>query len=135
MIVVRRLVARITAAAPRALAALALASSVAAAGCGDSTGPKISTNGRWSGVIEGATVTLTLTQSARSVSGNGSLATADESIALTVDGTFTSPDVVMTFTSPDFEPVNYTATVTARQMQGTLIGSGFTGESLTLNKQ
>jgi hypothetical protein len=119
----------------KTLMLLALVLGVAA--CKDSTGAKTyEVDGLWEGPISGVTMTLTLSESSHNVSGTGSLHGPGGSLPLSVSGTNAYPSITLTLSSPGYEPMTYQATMSGRSaMSGTLHGSGFTGESMTLTKQ
>jgi len=110
---------------------------VAACG-GDSSGPKTTVAGNWtgSGTTSGGsafTLGLVLVENAGAVTGTGTLA-GGTSIALTVTGTYSAPSVGLTMSSPGFSPLNLTATVSGKSMTGTLNGSGFNNTAITFTK-
>jgi hypothetical protein len=103
--------------------------------CGDDgTGPGNSIEGEWSGPIGSAQLTLTLQESDGEVSGNGSIVADSESAALTVDGSFDDPDFSLTLSPPGFEPINFAGEVDEDEMNGTLNGSGFVQQTVTLTR-
>lgn len=118
-----------------------IALSVAFLACGDSsTEPEATVTGRWLGTLSSgtstATVNLILAQSGTSVTGNGTLVTSLESIALTATGTFVDPDLSLTISAQGFEQMNYTGRlVTDIQIDGTLNGSGFNNRVLNIVRQ
>jgi hypothetical protein len=119
--------------------AVAIAMLVVVAACGgDSTGPKTTVSGNWTGnamTVNGSpfTVGLVLTENTGTVTGTATL-TGATSIALTVTGSYSAPTVGLTMAAPGFSSLNLTATVSGKSMTGTLNGSGFTNTAITLTK-
>jgi hypothetical protein len=104
---------------------------------GDSSGPKTTVAGSWSGTgttsTSSFTLSLILAENSGAVTGTGTLS-GGSSIALTVTGTYSAPSVGLTFSSPGFENLNFSGTVSGKTMTGTLNGSGFAGNAITLTK-
>jgi hypothetical protein len=127
----------------RSLTKLAVATVIALTlGCGnDSSGPaRIEVEGNWSGsfnLTSGTPVTLnmTLTETSGSVSGNGTLVSAGSSIAETISGTYSRPQVSLNFHSEGFSDSNLSGTVGETTITGTLTGSGFQNLAITLTRQ
>jgi hypothetical protein len=119
---------------------LALALLTAACG-GDSSGPsRIEVEGTWSGQFSTSggtpvTLTMTLIETNGSVTGNSTLVTTGGSIAETVTGTYSPPQVSLQFHSAGFEDSNLSGTVGETTLTGTLNGSGFNNISITLSRQ
>lgn len=106
------------------------------AGCsGDSTGPKPTVAGVWTGSSEGINTTLTLTVTGTAVSGSGSLSGPGDSFAMTVTGTYSHPSVSLILTTPGVQPLNYTGTLSGNTITGTYNGSGFSNTNYTLTRQ
>ena len=110
---------------------LSIVGLVALASCSESTAPEPQITGSWSGVLGGGTVTLTIQQAATGLVGSG--AWASDAVVLT--GTYTKPTVSLNITSDGFEPLNYTGTLNQDRIVGTVNGSGYTNQSLTLERQ
>lgn len=113
-----------------------------ASACGGdkATAPAASVTGTWKGTLvsgtDQAVVSLTLAQAEQQVSGSGTVAVGGQTIPVTSTGSFVNPSVTLTVSSDGFEPFTYTATLSdATHMSGSLNGSGFTGETLSLAKQ
>ena len=87
--------------------------------------------GSWSGVLDGGTVTLTIQQSATGLTGHGVIA----SEAVVVTGTYTEPIVSLHITTPGVEPLDYTGMLDHDRIVGIVNGSGYTDQSLTLERQ
>jgi hypothetical protein len=109
------------------------------AACGDDTGPGADDiSGSWTGTISStagsAQLAFAATQTGEQVTGTGTLSGGGESLALTLSGTVVESDVSLTFQSPGFEPVSFEGVLDEDTMTGTLSGSGFTGEELTLTR-
>jgi hypothetical protein len=69
------------------------------------------------------------------VTGNGTFRFPGSANALTVTGTYLPPALSLTLQTPGFEDTNLSATVEKDRMRGTLNGSGFQNESVTLARQ
>lgn len=119
-----------------------LAISLVACG-GESTSapppPKPTISGTWTGVTGPQPVSLTLLESNGTVNGSGTISNTPTGVrALSITGIF-NPDGVhfsLTLSSGTAQPVNYTGTYNGvKQLVGTFVGSGFTGETVILNKQ
>lgn len=111
---------------------------VLAMGCGsDSTGPTHqSVSGTWSGVTGAQVLTMTLVENGGVVTGSGTLTnTPTGTRAQTVTGTFASPTLDVTLSSGSVQPVALHGTVGGNSMAGSLTGSGFTGDAITLTRQ
>ncbi len=124
---------------PRAAVILALA--VVFAGCRDndlSTEARTpSASGTWTGVMTIGTMTLTLAEDAGgSITGAGNIQGSGEGVSLTVTGTHVHPSITLTLRSSGFQDANYTGKfVTENTISGSLTGSGFNNETLTLTRQ
>ena len=109
---------------------------VACGGSDAATAPKNSVGGTWTGVVGGQTLSMTLVENAGAVTGTGTITnTPTGTRALTVTGTFVSPKLTATMTSGTVQPIALQATVAGTSMTGSLTGSGFTGEGITLARQ
>lgn len=106
---------------------------------GDKTGPaRIEAEGSWSGsftVAEPITLSLTLVETTGNVTGNGTLVSPSASVALSVAGTYVPPALSVSVTAPGFNDLNLSATVGETSMTGTLNGSGFSNQAVTLTRQ
>ena len=87
--------------------------------------------GSWSGVLDGVTITLTIQQSATGLTGSGAF--AGKAVVLT--GTYTEPIVSLHITTPGVEPLDYTGMLDHDRIVGIVNGSGYTDQSLTLERQ
>lgn len=105
---------------------------LALAACSDATEPERSIAGRWAGLAVGINFDFVVTDQAGAIRGTGTALAAALSLALSLEGTHVHPDVSITMSAPGYEPINFSGTVTGRQMSGTLNGSGFHSEQLTL---
>jgi hypothetical protein len=106
-----------------------------AAGCSSSTAPKVTVAGTWSGVTATQVLTVTLVESAGTVSGSGTLTnTPAGTLAETVSGSFVGSTVSLALTSGLHPAVNLTGTVAGNTMTGALQGSGFTGDAIVLTR-
>ena len=105
------------------------------AACGDSTAPAPTVDGTWTGQTGSQLFTLTLNQSGTSVTGSGTVTnTPTGTRALTVVGSFNAPTLTATLSSGSIQPINLTASVNGKAMTGSLSGSGWNGEAITLNR-
>lgn len=106
--------------------------------CGDDspTGPaEVSIEGTWTGSIEGGTFTLTLAQQGSDITGSGNISATGGSASLNITGTRSGANISLVMTSSGFEDLNYSGTIqNATTINGTLNGSGFQNEPLTLTK-
>jgi hypothetical protein len=113
-----------------------LATGLAIPACSGSTDVRPTVQGTWSGSVQGQVLTLSLTESGGAVAGSGTITgTYTGTRALTVAGSFEPPHVSITMTSGTMQPLNLTATLAGKTMTGSLNGSGFTGEGITLMRQ
>jgi hypothetical protein len=106
---------------------------LAFAACSDSTGPGISIAGSWVGTGGGGSWTVGFVDSAGVVAGGGKI---NGSINVDFTGTHSGNHLNLTILALGYSNASYTATVTdATHIHGTLSGSGFSGNSLSLIKQ
>lgn len=115
----------------RIFAALALAAIVS---CGGSTEPVATVNGTWTGVTGTQTFVMTIVSNSGAVTGSGTISSSSGPLATTIVGTYSPPIVTATLTSGLHPPINLVATVTGKSMTGSLNGSGFTGDAITLTR-
>jgi len=114
---------------------------LALAACGKGSEPTPSATGQWSGsfVADSMTITvnLVLKESARNVTGTGTMGIPGVlMLAQTVTGTHTHPHLALTLSATGYQPANITGEfVNAGRVDGTIFGSGFSGEALTLTRQ
>jgi hypothetical protein len=85
------------------------------------------------------TFQLDLEQDQENVSGSGVVSAATDSVDTSVDGTWRFPSVTLRLSAPEYADIQFNSTF-ARQVSrdslvGPLVGSGFTGTSLTLVRQ
>lgn len=115
-----------------------VAAALALAACDNSTAPaRYSAQGSWSGQeTYGSTViSLTLSQQGDMVSGSGTVA-GERTIPVTASGSAVSANFELTLTSPGYQPVQMTGGFTARdQIEAYMVGSGFYGDQILLNRQ
>jgi hypothetical protein len=100
----------------------------------------VSVSGRWLGTITSGTATasfnLTLAQTGTSVTGNGTIITSLESVALSTTGTFVAPNLSLTISAQGYQEMNYSGRlVTDIQIDGTLNGSGFNNRVVNIVRQ
>lgn len=103
--------------------------------CSDSA-PTPTVNGHWSGTMSGGLAfNFFLTQSGSTVTGNGTATGGGESTALTCTGSYVTPSLSMNCESSGFETFNFAGQHAGATITGTLNGSGFQGDPLTLARQ
>lgn len=119
----------------RLLAAVAV---VICLGCGsDLLAPVTTVDGQWTGLQNGYSISLSMTQTGTSVSGIGAIGGIAGSAEGTLAGTFTFPDLKVTITIEGLDPVDYTATMSqaSAKMDGKLNGSGFMNLEMDVQKR
>jgi hypothetical protein len=111
-------------------------------GCGDGGGNEpdgSSAEGAWAGTITGdaqeGNLEWTLQDMDGEISGTGSLSTATASVALTIEGTFSSPNLTLTIIPEGVEDFSFFGTVGEESMKGRLNGAGFINRTVTLDRQ
>lgn len=124
---------------------LSFATCLVLAGCGGGDGPtepaaKTSKlDGEWRGKVNNATLYLRLTENAAGtfVVGNGNLSVVPTFLDLRVaSSTYTHPDLSMLLSSPGYEPLNFSGQrVSDNVIKGRVNGSGYSNESVTLNRE
>lgn len=119
----------------RGFTLIALMATLLGACGGDSTAPEPSIVGTWSGALQTGTMTVTLSLNESAISGSGSLIGPSESIAMTVTGTFSRPNVSLNMVAVGYEPMNYTGTLDEDVILGRINGSGFVNVTVNLNRQ
>lgn len=103
-------------------------------GSDSSTGPaKTGVTGTWIGSVGTQTLSMALVENSGVVSGSGSLTGVGGPFAQTITGAFTAPTLTITLTSGQHPPFTLTATLSGTALTGSLNGSGFTGDAITLN--
>jgi hypothetical protein len=106
---------------------------------GDSpAAPSVSLAGHWVGAIGSQTIDLTMTESAGTVAGSGTISnTPTGTRALTVAGSYTGGPighVDVTLSSGPAQPFALSGQVYATSILGSLNGSGFTGDVVTFTR-
>lgn len=123
-----------------AIAAMAVLAVLAVPACGGDSGPTgpaaFDVSGQWSGQASSGGFTLTLNEDADgNITGGGSASGPGGSASLDVSGSHVGENVTLQMSSTGFEDLNYSATLNnENRMTGTLNGSGFSGETLVLNR-
>jgi hypothetical protein len=103
--------------------------------CSSSTAPKVTVAGTWTGVASTQALTMTLVENSGSVTGSGTLTnTPAGTIALVISGTFTGSTVSLTLASGLHPAINLSGTIVGNTMSGSLQGSGFSGDAITLTR-
>jgi len=120
----------------RLLAVLAL---IATTSCTDSTlGPVQTIDGNWSGVDNGYSLSLSLSQDASgAVTGAVSLANLTGVFEGTVSGTFVRPDVHLKFNIPGVEEIAYDGTMSTTEAKifATMNGAGIKNAEVDVRKR
>jgi hypothetical protein len=95
--------------------------------------------GTWGGTFEAdsqeVSLTLNLSDSSGTVSGDGTLVTDAGTFDLTAAGDFDTPRLSLSITTPGHDEVSLVAIVGQSSMVGTIGGEGFNNESFTLDRQ
>lgn len=98
----------------------------------------LNVTGTWIGntALSQQTLDITLIDVSGAVSGSGTLSSSTLGLlAQTVSGAFIAPTLTVTLTSGAHPPFVLHATLSGNNLVGTLNGSGFVNESITLAKQ
>jgi hypothetical protein len=69
------------------------------------------------------------------ISGSGSISTATAAVALTIEGTFSPPNLTLTVSPEGVEDFSFFGTVGEESMKGRLNGAGFINRTVTLDRQ
>ncbi|MCS7081522.1 MAG: hypothetical protein N2561_03300 [Bacteroidetes bacterium] len=93
-------------------------------------------SGRWVGIVQGVTLDVTLVESKGTITGSGSVQAPGVSISVSVTGTYSFPNVSMTFRSTGYEDFTFSGTLSAdgNTLAGALNGSGFNNVAITLRR-
>jgi hypothetical protein len=98
--------------------------------------PHPTMNGSWQGTAGGMIVNLTLSESASTISGAGSMVFGNESIAVNTTGVRTHPNVTLTLRATGYQDSNFSGAFTGdNAVAGHLTGSGFNNVAITLRRQ
>lgn len=115
---------------------------LALVGCGEDGGnqPGVSeAEGSWVGTITGdaqeGILEWTLQDTDGSISGSGTVSTASDAVALTIEGTFSPPTLTLTISPEGVENFSFFGTVAEKSMKGRLNGAGFINRTVTLDRQ
>lgn len=111
---------------------------LAAAACGkDLLEPVTVVDGRWTGIQNGYSMSLSMSQAGTSVTGIVSLGGLGGSLDGTVTGTFTFPNVALTLSFDGLQDATYTGTMSqsSAKIDGSLNGSGLTNVQISVTKQ
>jgi len=110
-------------------------------GCKDTTKPVTGPTmaGHWAGSFragEPYTLDFTLTQTDSILEGSGTIADTSRNISLKVYGSYSAPNVTLALAIYGFATATVTGTCDSSEqvVTGTIAGSGFTGEAVTLYK-
>lgn len=106
---------------------------VSLAGCGTSTEPeRRSLIGEWTGAVGEASITLTLSEAARTVTGTGRYIAADRAEGFRVRGTHAEKSVAMNFEFETPGDLNFLGEfVDDDEIRGTLVGGGLRGQPVS----
>jgi hypothetical protein len=95
--------------------------------------------GTWVGAITGdaqeGVLEWTLQDAGGAVSGVGSLSTTNDAVALTIEGTYVAPNLMLTIHPQGFEDIRFSGTVGEVSMKGRLSGAGLRNRTVTLDRQ
>lgn len=110
-----------------------LALLLAVAGCSTSTDPeRRSLIGEWTGAVGEASVTLTLSEAARTVTGTGRYVAADRAQGFRVEGTHAEESVAMNFEFEGPGDLNFLGEfVDEDEIRGTIVGDGLRGQPVS----
>jgi hypothetical protein len=124
------------------LAVAALVALTLACG-GDSTAPE-NLVGTWVGTFASAgepveTLSLTLTENNDNVAASGNLSASGSggqvTFALSGTGVYAAPHLALTLSAPGYQAIDFEATLTSDGINGTLNGSGYSNQPVTLVPQ
>jgi hypothetical protein len=111
-------------------------------GCGDDGGNEPAgsgAEGTWTGTITGhaqeGSLEWILQDTDGEISGTGSLSTATAGVALTIEGTFSPPNLTLTVSPEGVEDFSFFGTVGEESMKGRLNGAGFINRTVTLDRR
>ena len=105
---------------------------VVLAACSDSTAPGVSIAGSWSGTGGGGSWSVGFTENGGQVTGGGKI---NNAVNVNFTGTHSGNHLSLTILATGYANASLSATVTdATHINGTLTGSGWSGNSLTLVK-
>ena len=94
--------------------------------------------GSWTSSSDGSTLTMVLANSSGAVTGSGVFAAGTASLALTITGAYSASatTVSLSMQAAGFQTLNFSGQlISAKQMVGTLNGSGFVNTAWVFNKQ
>src|SRR5689334_9192065 len=117
---------------------LTFAAFVAFAACGDSPlAPVQTVDGSWSGLENGYSLSLVMTQSDTLVSGTVLIASVAGSTQGTISGSFVYPAVHLVLAFPGFDAVKYEGTMSQAEAKifGRLNGSGINNVEVDVRKK
>lgn len=105
-------------------------------GCDNSTGPeRRSLLGLWTSTGFEASITLTLNETARNVTGTGRYVGTDRAEGFRVSGTHAEESVALNFEYDGAGDMNFLGEFTnADELQGTLVGGGLRGQPITFRR-
>ena len=117
---------------------LIFAAVIAAVACGDSPlAPVQTVDGSWSGLDNGFSLSLVMTQADTFVTGSALIANVAGANQGTIVGTFVYPNVHLTLSFPGFDAVKYDGTMSAAEAKifGRLNGSGINNVEVDVRKK
>ena len=116
-----------------------LAMAMACGGDGGNEPSVPDAEGQWNGPINTSSgsgdLALTLNEASGTITGSGTLTFPGDALSLTVTGNHAHPNISLQMSSPGFEPMNLSGTLSDTQIQGVLNGSGFVNIAVTLTRQ
>jgi len=106
-------------------------------GCSDTLGPVQVIDGHWTGIQNGFSLSLSMTQTNADVTGIADIGGVSGFAEGTITGTFTYPNVALKIDIPGAVPIDYTGTMSATDatISGKLNGSGFVNLQLDVKKK
>ena len=111
-------------------------------GCGGDAGTEPDESlaeGAWVGTITGdaqeGVLEWSLQDADGDISGNGSLSTTNDMVPLTIEGTYSAPNLTLAIHPQGFEDISFSGTVGGGSMKGRLNGAGFINRTVTLDRQ
>jgi hypothetical protein len=107
---------------------------------GDAAEPAMSlAEGRWIGSITGdaqeGTLEWTLSDSRGEIQGTGTLSTATASVPLTIEGSYSPPNLSLSIQPEGFENITFAGTVSESTIKGRMTGAGLINRTVTLERR
>jgi len=107
---------------------------------GDATEPAMTlVEGRWIGSITGdaqeGTLEWTLSDNRGEIHGTGTLRTATASVPLSIEGSYSPPNLSLGIQPQGFENITFAGTVSERTIKGRMTGAGLINRTVTLERR